>query len=380
MGGTSHGCDLYGLGAGFERGSAASVGGGGLLGSSSQGRGGEGVFLNAATGNLLLTRQDEFLVGKGPDVSIARTYNSLGALDDNGDYWRQSTDRRIFGLTGTVNTGGSTIKRVSADGTEITYTYNGTYYATTDGAGAHDRLAYASSVWTWTDGDSRITETYTAAETGVWRIATLADTDGNTLAFEYVSGSPEKLKKVTTQDGSYSEYTWSGSNVTLITTAYTDLATSTAKTLTRTRYSYDGSNRLTEVKTDLTPGDNSIADAAVYTTTYTYHSTSNRIATITQTDGSVLTISYDGSNRVTSIVQDVATSDTRTTTIAYYSDRTEITDPRGQVTKLYIDGTTQGTHEGRGAGAGERRVRAIGRVHVFQRQPHADGGNSCRRR
>ena len=91
-------------GFGFERGSASVLGGIGLLGGAAQGRGGEGVYVNGATGNLLLQKQDEFLVGKGPDVGISRTYNSLTTLaDDNNDKWRQSTDRRVT-LTGTVNT------------------------------------------------------------------------------------------------------------------------------------------------------------------------------------------------------------------------------------------------------------------------------------
>src|SRR5688572_12384694 len=113
-----------GLGAGFERGSAAALGGAGLLGSSSLGRVGEGVFLNAANSNLLLQRQDEFLAGRGPDLAVARTYNSQGALDDpNNDDWRQSTDRRLVLLTGAINAAGSKITRVSADGSEIEYEY-----------------------------------------------------------------------------------------------------------------------------------------------------------------------------------------------------------------------------------------------------------------
>ena len=82
-----------GLGAGFERSSVAQVGAGGLLGSGAQGRGGDNVSLNAATGNLLISRQDEFLVGRGLDVDISRTYNGLSSLnhyDENGDQWRLS--------------------------------------------------------------------------------------------------------------------------------------------------------------------------------------------------------------------------------------------------------------------------------------------------
>ncbi len=68
----------------------------GLLGSGTQGRGGDNVSVNAATGNLLISRQDEFLVGRGPDASISRTYNSLAQMSDgdNGDQWQQSTMRR----------------------------------------------------------------------------------------------------------------------------------------------------------------------------------------------------------------------------------------------------------------------------------------------
>ena len=327
-----------GQGAGFERGSGASLGGVGLLGSSGLGRNGAQTFVNAANGNFLITRQDEFLVGLGPDSAISRTYNSQGALDENGDDWRQSTDRRVFGLIGTANTAGSSVKRVSADGSEITYSWNGSVYEALDGAGAYDQLSYSGGVWTWTDGDSQVEETYQAYGTDNWRIASKTDRDGNALSFTY---NGDKLDRVTTANGEYTQYAWSGNNVTQITTHYTDLATSTSKTLTRTRYTYDASNRLKTVMVDLSPENNSLEDSNVYTTTYTYHGSSNRVATISQTDGSSLAITYDGSNRVQTLTQTVTSGESRVTGFAYYAGRTEITDPLGNTTKLYYDNQNQ---------------------------------------
>src|SRR5207248_4952119 len=122
-GGNSMVAIFTGAGTGFDRGSGSVLGSAGLLGSSSLGRGGDQVFLNAANGNLMISDQDEFLVGRGLDVSVNRTYNSQGDLsDDNGDNWRFAADRRVFNLTGTANATGSTVHRMSADGSDITYT------------------------------------------------------------------------------------------------------------------------------------------------------------------------------------------------------------------------------------------------------------------
>lgn len=221
-----------GLGAGAERGSGNVLGAAGLLGGSSLGRSAEQVLLNAATGNLMIQQKDEMLVGLGPDASVARTYNSLGDLsDENGDNWRQSTDRRVYGLTGTVNTAGSTVKRVSADGSEITHNWDTTKsaYVAKDGSGAYDTLTWNSgtSAWTWTDGSSQLTETYGQASGSQWLITKQTDTAGNAVTFSYVSGTSH-LDKVATADGSGTQYlqcSWSGNNITQITTSYTDLAT-----------------------------------------------------------------------------------------------------------------------------------------------------------
>jgi YD repeat-containing protein len=337
-----------GLGSGFERGSAAQLGSAGLLGSGAFGRSGEQLSLNAATGNFLISQRDDFLAGQGIDSSIVRTYNSLGDLsDDNHDNWRQSTQRHVYG-SDPINTAGSTIHRVSADGSDITYSYQTrtvaggssvTAYWAADGSGAFDKLTYASSTWTWTDGDSQYTETYEAAGTNDWRIKYAADNSGNALTFSYNSNGT--LDKVSTANGEYEQYSWSSGNITQIVTGYTDFDTSTATTLTRTRYGYDSSNRLTSVTVDKTPDDNSVSDGATYVTTYTYDGTSNRVATIAETDGSAISITYDGSGRITGLSQTVASGVTRATSIVYNSGYTTVTDQLGQVTRLDYDGSNQ---------------------------------------
>jgi YD repeat-containing protein len=339
-----------GLGSGFERGSAAQLGSAGLLGSGTLGRSGEQLSVNAATGNLLINQRDEFLVGLGRDASVSRTYNSLGdpTHDDNGDKWQQSTDRRVYGLTGTLNATGSTVKRLSGDGTEITYTWNSTAsaYVATDGAGAYDKLVQSGSgsntTWTWTDGDSQIVETYSAYDPAHpsaptnWRITSQADTSGNTLAFSYVTSS-SRLDRITTQNGEYIAYVWDGSgNITDVVTHY---GASNASTSTRTHYAYT-SNKLTSVTVDLTPDDNSVTDGAKYVTTYAYDS-NGRVSSITETDGSSMAIGYDGSGRVTSLTQTVTTGVTRVTSISYNSGYTTITDPLSQVTRLDYDSSDQ---------------------------------------
>jgi YD repeat-containing protein len=382
-----------GLGAGFERGSGSALGMTGLLGGSSLGRGGEQVFLNGMTGNLMVSRQDEFLVGQGPDVAVSRTYNSLDArYEENGDGWRQSTDRRLY-LTGTANAAGSSVVRVSADGSIISYAWNGSFYGTTEGSGAHDRITYANGYWTWIDGSTQVTEKYARFDPAIgvtsasmspdgtpdqpadpgaiggppapeggdlesepeaggsspylailsapseWRIVEQSDTDGNKLIFSYTG---TQLTRITTADNSYVSYAWSGSNIVQVTS--TDMATGTPRTIGRTRYAYDGFNRLTNVTVDLTPEDNSILDTRTYVTTYTYDSLSGGLASIGQSDGSKVefgyapvTISGVTSYRISLVRQWVDALTSRTTSFVYSASGVAITDPAGAVTQMGYD-------------------------------------------
>jgi YD repeat-containing protein len=330
-----------GPGSGFERGSRAVVGPSGLLGDALLGNAGEQVFYNAFNGNLLVSQRDEFLVGRGPDVAIARTYNSKGDFsDDNGDNWRQSTDRRVYGQTGTVNAAGSTIKRVSGDGSVIGFSWNDAQdlYIGTDGEGAYDSLSFnaGTGLWTWTDGDTGICETYEAsASAGSWRIAQQYDRDGNSVTFSYDAGG--RLDKATTADGGYVQYSWDTANdrITAIVTGYADLTTMLSKTLTRTSYSYDtATGKLAKITVDLTPTNT--ADNVSYSTDYAYDA-SGRLNSISQTDGSFLDMDYDTSGRVIRFTQTSVGAATRVTNIWYGTGYTRITDPAGHISRFHYD-------------------------------------------
>jgi YD repeat-containing protein len=324
-----------GAGTGFERGSGSVLGAMGLLGAASMGRNGEQILLNAANGNLMVTQRDEFLVGRGPDAAISRTYNSHGSFgDDNGDHWRQSTQSRLYDLRGGLNAHGSNVRRYSGDGSETVYHWNGAEYVTTEGGGAHDRLSYTGGGWTWTDGEGKVTEFY---EDNVFeaRLKWRSDTSGNRLTYHY--NGDNKVSQITTQDGSWIQYHYAGPNIAQVHTGFSDVATGGFRTQTRTRYGYDHLNRLTAVTVDLTPEDNH-QGADGYTTNYGYHGESRLIAWIAQTDGSRVDFGYDGAARVTHITQTAADGVGRTTTIGYGGGFTNVTDPIGQVTTLEYNG------------------------------------------
>ncbi len=165
---------------------------GSVSGNANTGRGGERVFVNTATGNLVVQGADESLTARGLDFVALRTYNSQGLLDDdNGDNWRLGADQRLSTLTGTVNTSGSTITKHFGDGARVVYTYNvaRSRYESNEGGGAHDYLTYSAGTWTWTDGSGRNIETYDAS----LRIATSADTDGNTITYTFTGSVLTRL-------------------------------------------------------------------------------------------------------------------------------------------------------------------------------------------
>lgn len=330
-----------------------STGSAGVLnltqGNAAFGRGGEQVHVNVGSGNLVLQRQDELLVGRGPDSAVLRTYNSLGLTDgDNNDNWRTGFYRQLL-LSGSANTSGSKIVRVEADGAEQNYSYDTAsgIYRTSDGGGASDTLSYSAATgkWLWTDGASGTTETWQwNASLGRHQVLSQADASGNAVSYSY--NSVGLLTGVTSANSSGAQQnvtqlvydTASGRTANLLsikTTAW-DAASNTNKSQTRVRYAYDSSNRLIAVTVDLSPADNSIVDGRTWVTRYTYDGTSKRIATITAGDGCTLSFTYWSSGRIASMTDahgGVTRFDYDNTTNA----RTTVTDPLGQATVYQYD-------------------------------------------
>ncbi|HEV8689542.1 MAG TPA: hypothetical protein VGQ91_04535, partial [Ideonella sp.] len=168
---------------GLDLGSAGVLGNQGLWGSAGQGNGGEQVYVNAATGNLVVQRRDEFLASTGLDNAAIRTYNSLGQFTGETDNWSLGTySQQQLQLSGTVNTAGSTLTRTARDGSQSTYTWDAARacYLCREGSGAHDTIVYSAGEYSRTDGSTREVEKYTATGvSGSLQLVSITDADGN---------------------------------------------------------------------------------------------------------------------------------------------------------------------------------------------------------
>lgn len=197
---------VTGAGLGTERSSANVLGSRGQLGSAGLGQGNELVTINAANGNLIISHQDEVLIGRGPDGVVTRTYNSQGLFnDDNGDNWPLGIQRRIYSVSGTLY-------RTDWDGSETAFVWDASRsaYVSKEGAGAYDTLLYDGANWVWKDGDTGVTELYSPAYNN--RIVSQVDRDGNATSYAYASETGNLLS-VTTADGGVTTLNWSGNNL-----------------------------------------------------------------------------------------------------------------------------------------------------------------------
>ncbi|MGC7420834.1 hypothetical protein ACPWME_20030 [Pandoraea pneumonica] len=316
--------------------SLATLGKWGSYGAATSGKSGEQAYVNVANGNLVLSDLDERLAGVGLNVATLRTYNSQGALSSG---WRVGPAQQVS-LSGSLLMAGSAVTRTGADGSQSSYYYDtaSRVYVGTDGDGAYDTISYdyVNGQFVWKDGTTGLTERYDGSGTG--NLLSSTDTSGNKISYFYNANNA--IASVQSSNGEATYFDYTNGDLTSLRTVTTGL-NGTLNT-TAVRYQYDASHRLTSVIVDLSPDDNSIDDGNVYRTDYTYDGTSTRIATVTQSDGSKLALTYVqvGSEfRVASVTDGVGA----TTSYAYdtANRRTTVVDPMGQATVYAYDAKGQ---------------------------------------
>lgn len=317
---------------GLTNSSASTLGREGLNGNPAVGRTGQQAYVNTATGNLVVQSQDEVVKAAGLDLDIVRTYNSQGLMDDdNGDNWRLSPQKKLAIVNGLF---GTTITRTAGDGAQADYGATDllqTSFKTTEGGGAYDTIVKSGTQWIWTDGSTREVEVYDANG----RLQESRDPDGKALKYAYNASG--LLTSVTDASGQVTFFDYIGNNLQSIR------VTSNSVTQKLVSYAYDASNRLIKVTVDLTPLNT--ADTKTFVTNYTYEGTSKRISTITQTDGTLVTFTYEQPFLSTTwLVKTVTVTDTvgtRKTTFNYcdglLGKQCDVVDPLGFTTTYQHD-------------------------------------------
>ncbi|NVJ62547.1 MAG: RHS repeat protein, partial [Gammaproteobacteria bacterium] len=329
-----------------------ALGTNGQLNQPSIGSFGGQAFVNVTNGNLVIQRQDEILVGKGVDANAIRTYNSQGQM--NADGWRYSFERELI-------IGSGSITRVAGDGSRTVFTSIGNNtYRSTDGSGAHDTIQLTGSTYTYTEGSSGLKETYSQRPNGQWLLASSSNKSGVGYTVNY--DSQNRVSRLYTSNGENTWFKYDASNrLTSIELYLDDDKNGTAtKAATSTHYIYDSYNRLTHVRTDLTPSDHSISDGNFFELKYSYHGTGSQLKSIESTDGNQVHITYDASNRVKTFKTGSGSDGTQQTLTFDYSQigsrKVSVSDDRNQTWTYTHDAQGQLTHVNAPATSGVRKT------------------------
>ncbi|WP_156648816.1 hypothetical protein, partial [Massilia sp. Leaf139] len=327
---------VSGSGVGLVNTSAGTLGQDGIFANAAFGTTKESAYVNVATGNLSLQLQDDFVASKGIDLSLVRTYNSRGALTGMRN-WQLGVRKQITGLTGTVNTAGSTLTRIDGDGSASLYQYDAarSAYVSTDGGGAYQTITYSSTAneWTWRADHNDLKGLYERYDFAAGLIRFAGDAAGVSLTYAYDTSSRVISIKDATGDYMYFDYT--GENVSKVRVK----KSGSSSDQSRVSYIYDTQGRLTSAVVDLTPDNKT--DTKTYVTTYTYVGTTNLVETVTQTDGTSLRLTYEpagGQDRVTGMTDGLG----RTTLFDYtVAGKTTVVDHLGARTTYAYDAKGQ---------------------------------------
>ena len=254
--------------------------------------------VNCASGDFTESVTDESVSGRGPELDLSRTYNSLEASTEGifGYGWSSSYDMSL-----TTNEDES-VTIAAADGSQVTAEPTGddTYAMP---SWSDSTLSVSDDIWTYVDDQ---TETYTFNSSGELtsitdlngysetlsytsgKLTTVTDVSGRTLTFSY--GENGLVSEVTDPDDQHTTYGYDG---------YDDLTTVSDPMDRVTSYGYDdaGDHLLLTVKS---PNGQSGGPDAGHDLTNTYYDDSEQIHTQTDPQGLETTFSYSGDNFSTS--------------------------------------------------------------------------------
>src|SRR5262245_2608584 len=347
-----------GIGLGLRKTSLNTVGAAGVFGQGALGQGSSRAVVNVVNGNLALQTHDAQLAGRGSDLLALRTYNSLGVpTDGDHDGWRWGYEQTVkFHGPGTPVQAepAARVVRTDGDGHETTYSFDPALaaFVDTEPGGTRDELTYDSNAaeWVWTEGSSRVTERYSnsTAPTMTGRLIRRTDTSNNSIALTYDGGRLALIRDTASKQELRLTYGLFNSLTRLqrlearplIDDAAGHPTPTLGEPLRLADYDYDGLGRLTTATRYLAPA-NGIPDGGSFITTFTYEDASRRIASLSQSDGTTASFTYDATGRVKA-VRDQGTAPAAQLTLAYRPqlNTTAITDGDGQVWTCRHDATT----------------------------------------
>ncbi|GIN88534.1 tRNA nuclease WapA [Heyndrickxia sporothermodurans] len=241
--------------------------------------------VNAATGNLLIDETDYSIDGRGPGLSIGRTYNSL------------STTKGIFGygwysdVEMSIKSESSYIKFSDEDGTIHSFLKksDGTFEAP---SGVYLELKETTTEYIITDKDQ--SKIYFDKTTGKIKevrdaqkesnktiytytddqLKTITDASGRKLTLEYKDGL---VSKITDPKGRTTTFTYQNDLLISVTNANNET----------TKYEYNGKKLLSKLIDPTNTNEKQVQ------TLYEYDGTEKRIQKVTNPKGKVTTFTYD---------------------------------------------------------------------------------------
>ena len=279
---------IAGAGLGMSEAAAKQLNNSGVASSGDKEQANSLCYVNAATGNLVLQFDGEKLAGAGEYTKHFPTYNSQGNIDDN-NCWRWPAEKRLR-LEGEFQQVGSRIILTAGDGRESMYLWKhiAGEYSYSAGRGANNTIEHNGTAWVWTDGASETIEKYDP-NTG-W-IKSSRDIHGNGCDFTFNDQNQLSCIK-DRQFGRILILNYDISTAKLLNVV--TQAEASTEVIKQTKYSYDTDGRLVQVVADT----NSI--------TYTYDESvndqgkakSNRIASISHSDGTTISFTYEKVNDI----------------------------------------------------------------------------------